>query len=108
MQRWLGISRRSLELEVDKGLYGAAFYLYNDVDNDDEEQRTHRHITASDASNDAFLPTIGYVMGNKTEKHQGQYILVTLQNRNKQVGTEVCEDAAKHHLAGIERQVAEE
>ena len=23
-----------LELEVDKGLYGAAFYLYNDINND--------------------------------------------------------------------------
>ena len=97
-----------LELEVDKGLYGAAFYLYNDVDNDDEEQRAHRHIAASDASNDAFLPTIGYVMGDETKEHQGQYVLVALQNRDKEVGAEVGKDAVKHHLAGFERQVAEE
>ena len=36
-QRWLAISRRSLEVEVDKRLYGAAFYLYNDINNDNQE-----------------------------------------------------------------------
>ena len=30
----VGYKPRSLELEVDKGLYGAAFYLYNDINND--------------------------------------------------------------------------
>ena len=33
----MAINRRCLELEVDKGLYGAAFYLYNDINNDNQE-----------------------------------------------------------------------
>ena len=33
----MAINRRSLELEVDKGLYGTAFYLYNDINNDNQE-----------------------------------------------------------------------
>ena len=37
VQRWLVISCCSLELEIDKGLYGAAFYLYNDINNDNQE-----------------------------------------------------------------------
>ena len=32
-----GLLSIRLELEVDKWLYGAAFYLYNDINNDNQE-----------------------------------------------------------------------
>jgi hypothetical protein len=47
-------------------------------------------------------------MGDETKEHQAQYVLVAVQYRNKEVGAEVGKDAVKHHLAGFERQVAEE
>jgi len=97
-----------LELEVDKGLYGTALNLYDDVDNGHKEQGTHGHIAAAQASDDAFLPAIGYVMGYETEEHQGQYVLIALKNGHEEVGTEVVKDAVEHHQAGVERQVAEE
>lgn len=94
---------KRLELEVNKGLYGTAFNLNNDINNNNKEQRTDKYIAAFKTCYECFLPTIGYEVGDISKEHQGQHILIALHYGQKEVGTEVGEDAVEHCFACFER-----
>ena len=82
------IKRSALELEVDERLDIAALHLNDDVDDCNDEQCTDKNVCSLHSSDDALLPGVGQIMGDKRQRNQHEYEFVAFNHLQEQFRVE--------------------
>jgi hypothetical protein len=78
-----------LELEINEWLDCAALYLNNDENNSNDEHGINSYIAMAQTCNNAFLPTVGKEMTDKTEHHYCKDIFISNNNLAEEFWMEV-------------------
>ena len=96
------------KLEVDKGLYLAAFHLNDQIDDGGDEEGTQHHTTPFEHTHATLLEGIGHEMGDIAEEYHGEDYPIAGDNLLEEFGVEIDGYLRKHCPRGLEGGVAEE